>query len=403
MESALVIRGFAYELKSMPKEFFGGFLTHLHDHFVPHYRNNYQPHVFSHRLASLFALLLVTVKIFTLSYIALGPATLAFSSAIIPENIISLTNESRKNFGLKVLAENSILNQAAQSKADDMASKGYFAHKSPDGKLPWDFIESAGYNYIMAGENLAVNFSRAENVSDAWMSSPTHKANILNKNFEEIGIGIAHGEYSGKTSTFVVQMFGVPAEEKIVLKNQPSVVESKPIIKSRVAGQQAALGPEIIGVNTQVKDGNLIVSVKTEASAIKVLAVFGARAVWLYPKGEEQWQGQVLLENLTQSRSKLSVRVFDILGNVKEAETAAFAASFDQNYNFYGQVAGKSVAVFGRTIDLENFEHRFYLIFIAAILACLILAIAIRRHIQHLSVVANGSFLAILAILLWMG
>lgn len=403
MESVLAFRGFAYECRHMPKDFFGGFLRHLHDHFVPHHRNNYYPYVFGHRLTSLFAILLVAVKIFTFSQIFLGPAIPAFSSAIIPENIISLTNESRISFGLKALAENAILSQAAQNKADDMALKGYFAHKSPDGKLPWDFIESAGYNYIMAGENLAVNFFSAENVSDAWMNSPAHKVNILNKNFEEIGIGIARGEHSGKASTFVVQMFGVPAEQKVVLKNQPSAVESKPIAQPRVGGKPAALGPEIIGVDTEVKDSNLIVSVKADASAIKVLAVFGARAAWLYPKGEELWQGQILLEKLTQSGSKLSVQVFDISGNVKEAEAAVFAADVSQNYNLYGQVAGKSVTVFGRTIDLESFEYRFYLIFVAAILTSLILAIAIKRHIQHVSLVANGSFLAILAVLLWMG
>lgn len=403
MESVLALNRFSGLMVQTPKDFFGGFLRHLYDHFIPHHRNNYHPYVFSHRLASLFAILLVAVKIFTFSQIFLGPAIPAFSSAITPENIISLTNESRTSFGLKVLAENAILSQAAQSKADDMALKGYFAHKSPDGKLPWDFIESAGYNYIMAGENLAVNFVRAENVSDAWMNSPAHKANILNKNFEEIGIGIAQGEHSGKASTFVVQMFGVPAEEKVVLKNQPSAVESKPIAQSRAVGKLAALGPEIIGVDIEVKDSNLIVSAKADVSAIKVLAVFGARAAWLYPKGEELWQGQILLEKLTQSSSKLSVKVFDISGNVKEAQAAVFAADASQNYNFYGQVAGKSVVVFGRTIDLESFEYRFYLIFVAAILTCLILAITIKRHIQHVSLVANGSFLAILAVLLWMG
>ena len=137
---------------------------HLCDHFIPHARNNYHPHMLGHRALALFSGLLVAVKIFTLTAATLAPVIPAFSSAITVENIISLTNASRSEMQLSNLSESSILDKAAQAKADDMLAKGYFSHNTPDGKTPWDFIVSAGYNYLSAGENLAVNFTEAENV-----------------------------------------------------------------------------------------------------------------------------------------------------------------------------------------------------------------------------------------------
>ncbi len=87
---------------------------------------------------------LVGVKILTIALLSLGPVLPAFSSAITPQNIISLTNQSRQDYNLSALTENNILDKAAQAKADDMLQKGYFAHVTPDGKTPWDFITAAG-------------------------------------------------------------------------------------------------------------------------------------------------------------------------------------------------------------------------------------------------------------------
>ena len=185
-------------------------LRHLHDHFIPHHRNNYHPHILGHRSLALFSALLVAVKIFTISLVSFGPVLPVFSSAITGENIISLTNESRKSFNLPALVSNQLLAKAAQAKANDMLAKGYFAHNSPDGKTPWDFIVSAGYSYLSAGENLAVNFVEAESVEAAWMNSPGHKANILNTKFVEIGVAAERGIWDGRNVWMAVQEFGLP-------------------------------------------------------------------------------------------------------------------------------------------------------------------------------------------------
>jgi hypothetical protein len=95
-------------------------------------------------------------------------------------------------------------------KANDMAEKGYFAHTSPEGKTPWYWFKQAGYDYSYAGENLAVNFFESKDVAEAWMNSPTHRANIVKKDYTEIGIAVATGMYEGRQSVFVAQLFGTP-------------------------------------------------------------------------------------------------------------------------------------------------------------------------------------------------
>ena len=94
-------------------------------------------------------------------------------------------------------------------------------------------MEKADYDFVYAGENLAINFEDSSEVSSAWMNSPKHKENILNGNFTEIGIATEKGFYNGKETIFVVQMFGSP---KKALTSAP---ESSPIsLVSRVINEK---------------------------------------------------------------------------------------------------------------------------------------------------------------------
>jgi len=147
-------------------------------------------------------------------------------AAVISAVLVDLTNEDRKEEELGALVTNQLLTRAAQMKANDMAEKGYFAHQTPEGLQPWDFIREAGYAYSTAGENLAVNFTDSENVEEAWMNSPKHRANILNAKFTEIGIATAVGEYKGRKTTFVVQMFAAPRNDAVVSVPVSSVPEN---------------------------------------------------------------------------------------------------------------------------------------------------------------------------------
>ena len=131
-------------------------------------------------------------------------------AAVVAAVLIDQTNDEREDEQLPELQPSELLTASAQLKADDMARDSYFAHVSPDGLSPWYWFEQAGYRFSFAGENLAVNFRDSGSVTRAWMNSPTHRANIVNGNYQEIGIATARGRYKGKNTTYVAQHFGTP-------------------------------------------------------------------------------------------------------------------------------------------------------------------------------------------------
>lgn len=159
-----------------------------------------------------------------LGYVVLAQwATIKVPAAVVASQVIALTNDERQQNGVGQLAEDTLLDQAAQAKADDMAAKGYFSHVGPDGKQPWAWIAAAGYNYHWAGENLAVRFDDSQQLVSAWMASPTHRANIVKGQYTQIGIGVANGMYQGMPATFIVQFFGTPQSGFV----EPSAVSKK--------------------------------------------------------------------------------------------------------------------------------------------------------------------------------
>ncbi|MDP3964207.1 MAG: CAP domain-containing protein [bacterium] len=123
-------------------------------------------------------------------------------------DIVVLTNQERLKHSLTPLSVNSQLTQAAHNKAADMLANNYFDHISPDGRQAWNFIDSAGYPYVYAGENLAINFHDPFTTIQGWMDSPGHRENLLYPHFQEIGIATHSGQLNGQPVTLTVQMFG---------------------------------------------------------------------------------------------------------------------------------------------------------------------------------------------------
>ncbi len=124
---------------------------------------------------------------------------------------ITFTNQEREANGLLPLNENPKLNQAAQLKVQDMFNQQYFEHVSPDGRGPSDLADDVKYEYILVGENLALgNFKDDQTLVTAWMNSPGHRANILNKRYQEIGVAVGKGMFEGREVWLAVQEFGTP-------------------------------------------------------------------------------------------------------------------------------------------------------------------------------------------------
>lgn len=127
--------------------------------------------------------------------------------------IISKTNAERVAIGLKPLSENRELDNSASKKVDDMFTKQYFEHISPEGVGVADLAKNEGYEYILIGENLALGgFKNDADVVAAWMASPGHKANILNDRYTEIGVSVKKDLYEGNEVWIAVQHFGMPMD-----------------------------------------------------------------------------------------------------------------------------------------------------------------------------------------------
>ena len=120
--------------------------------------------------------------------------------------VVELTNVERQKAGLAPLAAQANLTQAATGHAGVLASGSCFAHTC--GPVP-DFAErakQAGYtNWSALAENIAAGQRTPEAVVQAWMESPGHRANILNPQYTEIGVGLATG---GRMGNYWAQSFG---------------------------------------------------------------------------------------------------------------------------------------------------------------------------------------------------
>lgn len=176
--------------------------------FAPHPHNNHKAKVLWPRSIVILIGLFIMGQSFIDMTIGLKPGVLGYASQIDPDKIIELTNAERIKAGVTTLKQNDLLNQAALAKATDMFEDNYWAHISPTGTEPWYFITQSGYKYQHAGENLARDFSNPTDVVKAWMASPTHKQNIVDDRYKDIGVAVMDGYINGVETTLVVQMFG---------------------------------------------------------------------------------------------------------------------------------------------------------------------------------------------------
>jgi|GEM_PF-732061 len=105
------------------------------------------------------------------------------------QEVVELTNTEREKQGLSPLKANTELSHVAREKSNDMANNNYFDHNSPQYGSPFDMMKEFGVTYRTAGENIARGQQTPEEVVDGWMNSEGHRANILNGDFTEIGVG----------------------------------------------------------------------------------------------------------------------------------------------------------------------------------------------------------------------
>ena len=166
---------------------------------------------------TIFASIVFSVILFPLNFLFNVDINAQDQSQIINiQNLLKVHNIEREKNNLPKFLLNQKLNNSAQMKADTMIKTNCWSHYCPEGVEPWRFFEQADYPYVLAGENLAEGFFSSIDVMQAWMNSRTHRENVLKEKFQEIGFGIAYGNYQNKSNNILVVVhFGSRGDNSI--------------------------------------------------------------------------------------------------------------------------------------------------------------------------------------------
>ncbi len=210
----------------------------LHISFLHSEKNNYHPYFLRHFSILIFSIFVLIVNFFMFDDAKFNFSSLAFAANYDSSDIIELTNQKRKENGLNELQPNQILNQVARAKANDLLHRQYWSHYDPEGRNIKYFLNEFNYTFYVAGENLAKDFYSHIDVVNAWMNSPSHRQNILEPRYKEIGVAVVEGNFLGKYTNLVVQVFATPVSEsnlefnesiKIILP-QDNHIQNNPFI-----------------------------------------------------------------------------------------------------------------------------------------------------------------------------
>lgn len=137
----------------------------------------------------------------------LVPGKNAEEPGLTSGNLLEIMNQDRTRYGLGPLTLNIKLERAALAKARDILENSYFAHTSPLGYKPWDFIKNQDFRYSFAGENLALNYTNIYELEKDFLESESHRENLLSPLFSEVGIAVVQGLYQGRPAVVTVQLF----------------------------------------------------------------------------------------------------------------------------------------------------------------------------------------------------
>lgn len=197
---------------------------------------------------------------------------LAYATEMSSSSLLADTNQEREDNHVVDLALNSQLAAAAQAKANDMVTRNYWSHITPDGQQPWVFIDQSGYKYLEAGENLAYGFSTSATTVTGWMNSPPHRENLLNGAFTEVGFGFANSQNFNQSGpeTVVVAMYGKP---RVLAANSAATIPQDTQLNQSAQNLQATTTQD--GAPTPVASAE-----PTTRSVSRVQMLTGGHAPW---------------------------------------------------------------------------------------------------------------------------
>lgn len=414
------------------------------DYFIPHKCNGHKPKILRTRSLAVIAIMLISLKVAVGGYLFLTYPNEARMSENVVNKVLLLVNSERVAQGLNELELNPSLSKFALDKANDLIAKDYFAHYSPDGKKPWDFIDRSEYKYLFVGENLAMNFTTADSVHRALMNSESHKHNILNDRYDDVGLAMATGVINGRTTNVLVQFFAtrnsphlasettdvrtagttdlntdvaikeveavrpteVPVEEKEA-QTEPVPLEVKEEINPVSAERPVDPAPEVIE-NTEKEA--VVEPEKPDDSA-------PARKI-----NNEEFQTEVAAAESTDSfienssvvgQPKLETKILkvneelvntepEIVMDYNKKDPVVFKTSVSPNTDIdnYKMIETKSFAnedeTFALTAMIVKITRYVFITILALVCLALVVNIVVRLEVQHHSVIIQTLFLLIL-------
>lgn len=286
---------------------------------LPSETNNYKSRFLQSNMLLYCVVLLLVLKMIT-TFISINIPQNIFFADITKMTLENLANQTRQSLGLQPLAENQKLDQAAEAKAENMVTDNYFAHTSPTGVTPWFWFIQAGYNYKYAGENLAVGFFDSAEVYNAWLNSPSHKANIVNPNYKEVGTAVLGG-FGSNNTIVVVQDFGsqLPAKTSTtpVVKNNnpnPAVTQPKenPVVKTNEPSPVASTNTNT-NINTNTNTNERVLSQATEPQVALKTAKTGSSNIYSEIMSSVLYSNDELLQNVIYGVSLVVIGLLLVL------------------------------------------------------------------------------------------
>ncbi len=355
--------------------------------FIPHKGNNFKPNFLER--ASMGVMLLLVLLSFAMANIQsmVWIDSDRMVSTILPAVIVDMTNQERDGGSLGKLVRSDVLDAAAKLKAEDMAKNEYFAHYSPTGISPWYWFDAVSYNFVHAGENLAVYFTDSSDVVDAWMESPTHRANIMDGKFTHIGVGTAKGKYKGISTIFVVQLFGTPSAQV----NSKVSEETKP--------QIIAQNSNVLGESVQIADDT---SVDVVASSHIVDDAQNAEVHATAPAVSES---DITTEEITPKVEREPAKTFDntsvLYSDLATTSRAGVPATIDTQ-NAGSSSSGTTISSLEKSITQPHiWLQALYSILAVIVVIALLFSIIIEWRKQNpLQIAYAGGLLAMMAFLI---
>lgn len=372
-------------------------LTMLKDLFIPHAGNGFKPMALHPGRILFHAGTAVLLKLLLIGFIVAMPIEAWLAPDILigqQQKIIALTNNVRLENSIKPLRESSLLNHAAEAKVTDMIAANYFAHVSAEGKGLSNWLKTVGYNYSVAGENLAMGFVSAEEVIRAWQDSPTHYANLIDKDYSQIGVAMANGRLEGDDTTVTAQYF---AEPQATAKSVPQTAVLSSAIKPSLEKTQVKLAV----VERPLPDKKVVrAEVQLTPGTTKANIKIGQETIQLQPDADsDKWSGSAILSEGPTNKSATvpaTLTTIDPVYGERQADVTAPLLTVKSNFfNEYNYLKKNSMAS-----SLWNFVSGYYVALLALAIVAMTLNIFIEVKRQHPHLIVSTASLMLLLVIL---